>query len=372
MPTREETARPAGRSTLSGFIAALLAAAAMAVLLWASAGPAAAQQKPLVRTSVQPALHGEPIWHAIETGAIEKAPFTTELTLFASGGPQVEALAAGQWDVGAMGAVPTILAGIRYGFKFIAISNDESETNDLWVRPDSKLLASKGANPAFPDIYGTADDWRGKRILSTTVSTGHYALSATLKALGLSDADVSIIHMEQAQAVTAFGAGEGDIIQLWAPFSYIAEARGWVKVSSGARAGAIILGGVGARKEFADQSPELVLDWLRVYLGEIEALKADPKAGVEPLLRYFTDYCGLELSAEQVELEFKYRPLFTAAEQAELLTNPDKAPAWLDKTAAFLLEQGRITQEEYDAYKAAGYHIDASYVQKLAAEAKRP
>jgi ABC-type nitrate/sulfonate/bicarbonate transport system substrate-binding protein len=309
-----------------------------------------------------------PIWHAVETGKIAATPFGVEFTLFASGGPQVEALAAGQWDVGAMGAVPTILAGIRYGFKFIAISNDESETNDLWVRPDSPLLKTKGAVPAYPEIYGTTEDWRNKRILSTTVSTGHYALSATLKALGLSDGDVSIIHMEQAQAVTAFGAGEGDVIQLWAPFSYIAEARGWVKVSSGAKAGAIILGGVGARKEFAEESPDLVLGWLRVYLSEIEELKADPATGVEPLLKYYNDYCGLELSAAQVEMEFKYRPLFDAKEQVELLTNPEKAPLWLDRTAAFLLEQGRISQEEYDDYKAANYYIDASFVRELARE----
>ncbi|MDR1577292.1 MAG: aliphatic sulfonate ABC transporter [Deltaproteobacteria bacterium] len=329
-----------------------------------------AQDKPLVRTSAQPALHGMPIWQAEATGKIKSAPFKSEFTLFASGGPQVEALAASQWDVGAMGAVPTILAGIRYGYKFIAISNDESETNDLWVRPDSPLLKNKGANKKYPEIYGTAADWRGKKILSTTVSTGHYALSATLKALGLADSDVSIVHMEQGQAVTAFGAGEGDILQLWAPFSYIAEAKGWLKVSSGAKAGAIILGGVGARKEFAEERPDLVLAWLKIYLGEIEALKADPKGGVAPLLKYFTQYCGLELTAQQVELEFKYRPLFTAAQQVELLTNPEKAPAWLDSAARFLLDQGRITQQEYDSYKAANYYIDASFVKKLAESQK--
>ncbi|MDR1871104.1 MAG: ABC transporter substrate-binding protein [Deltaproteobacteria bacterium] len=346
----------------------LFLAIILAVFLWPITS--GAQTKPLVRTSAQPALHGEPIWRAEISGDLAKAPFSSEFTLFASGGPQVEALAAGQWDVGAMGAVPTILAGIRYGYKFIAISNDESETNDLWVRPDSKLLKTKGANPKYPDIYGSANDWKGAKILATTVSTGHYALSATLKALGLKDADVSIIHMEQAQAVTAYGAGEGDILQLWAPFSYIAEAKGWVKVSSGARAGAIILGGVGARKEFAEKSPELVLAWLDVYLAEIERLKNDPTTGAIDLLKYFNEYCGLELTKDQVALEFKYRPLYTPEEQVELLTNPAKAPAWLDGAARFLLEQGRISQEEYDLYKANNYFIDPTYVQKLAAARK--
>ena len=116
-----------------------------------------------------------------------------------------------------MGTVPTMMASMRYGYKLIGISNVESETNDLWVRPDSPLLKTKGANPQYPNIYGTADDWKGKKILGPTVTTAHYALSATLQALGLSDKDVNIVHMELGQAMTAFNAGEGDIIMLWAP-----------------------------------------------------------------------------------------------------------------------------------------------------------
>jgi ABC-type nitrate/sulfonate/bicarbonate transport system substrate-binding protein len=81
-----------------------------------------------------------------------------------------------------------MLANMRYGMKIIAISNDESETNDLWVRPDSPLLKTKGANPNYPNIYGSPEDWRGKKILCTTVSTGHYALTMTLKALGIVNA----------------------------------------------------------------------------------------------------------------------------------------------------------------------------------------
>ena len=57
--------------------------------------------------------------------------------------------------------------------------------------------------------------------------------------------------MEQGQAMTAFNAGQGDILQLWAPLSYVAEAKGWTRVSSGAAAKVMIAGGIGVRKEFA-------------------------------------------------------------------------------------------------------------------------
>ena len=331
-------------------------------------GPASSQaaEKPEVRTSAQPCLHGLPLWQAEKAGWLKDAGFKSTFMLFASGAPQVEALAANQWDVGAMGAIPTMMASMRYGYKLIGISNDESETNDLWVRPDSPLLKTKGANPKAPEMYGSAADWKGKKVLATTVSTGHYALTASLNVLGLQDKDLSIVHMEQGQAVTAFNAGEGDILQLWAPFSYIAEAKGWKKVSSGARAGVMVIGGIGVRKDYAEKHPDLVVAWLDQYMRGIEMMKNTPAASVQPLLSYFTDYCGLELTKEQVEMEFKYRPLFDVQQQIALLKNPDKVAAWMNGVAKFMLSQGRITQKEYDRYVASNYNIDPSFMEALA------
>ncbi|WP_428561583.1 MAG: ABC transporter substrate-binding protein [Solidesulfovibrio sp. DCME] len=332
------------------------------------AGGAALAAKPVIRVSGQPCLHGMPTWLAIEEKADADKPFELQFMLFTSGAPQVEAMAADQWDVGAMGTIPCMMASLRYGALLIGISNDESETNDIWVRPDSPLLKHKGANPKFPDLYGTAEDWKGKKILATTVSTGHYALSASLAALGLKDSDVKIVHMEQGQALAAFGAGEGDIIQLWAPSSYLAEAKGWVKVSSGRRAGATVPGGIMVRKEFAEKHPDLVTAWLGIYMNYIHKMQADPQGNIEPLYKYFTEYCGLELNKEMVAQEFKLRPLFDVKEQVALLTDPGKAATWMRGVAQFLLNQGRITQKEFDKYVQANCYIDASFMKALEAK----
>lgn len=329
------------------------------------ATPFSGEAKMEVRTSAQPCLHGMPIWYAEEAGWLKDSPFESTFILFQSGAPQTEALAADQWDCGAMGTVPTMMASMRYGYKLIGISNDESETNDLWVRPDSPLLKTKGANPEFPNVYGTTDDWKGKEVLATTVSTGHYALTATLKALGLDDSDVKIVHMEQGQAMTAFNAGEGDILQLWAPLSYIAEAKGWVKVSSGAAAKAPIIGGIGVRKEFAEKHPEIVVAWLDKYMQALEMMKNDPEGSNPHLLAFFNDYCGLELTADMVAKEFAYRPIFEIDEQIEALENPEKMAVWMRGVADFLLSQKRISQKEYDRYVDANFHIDSSFMKQL-------
>lgn len=341
---------------------------ALCLSLFCAIPQAPATDKPEVRTSTQPCLHGLPLWYADKAGWLQDAPFVNKFMLFSSGAPQTEALAADQWDIGSMGTVPTMMASIRYGYRLIGISNEEGFTNDLWVRPDSPLLQHKGVNPEYPDIYGSAEDWKGKKVLVTTISTGHYALTSTLKRLDLRDSDVNIVHMEQGQAMTAFTAGEGDILQLWAPLSYMAEVRGWKRVSSGRAAKVAVIGGIGVRKDFAEQHPDLVVAWLDLYMRAIEGMKAKPDQYVDPLLSYFNEYCGLDMKKDMVQKEFQYRPLFTVSEQIEAMENPEKLPKWLQGVAEFMLSQGRIRQKEYDRYLRENFFIDPSFMKKLAVE----
>jgi ABC-type nitrate/sulfonate/bicarbonate transport system substrate-binding protein len=335
-----------------------------------AAFPALAADKPMVRVSGQPTMHGMPTWEVMEQG-VKDLPIQLKFSLFPSGAPQVEALAAGEWDVGAIGTVPMMMSSIRFGALMIGISNNESETNDLWVRPDSPLLKTKGSNPKYPDLFGTTADWKGKKILCTTVSTGHYALSSTLKALGLTDKDVQIIQIEQGQAVAAFASGQGDILQMWAPFSYLAESRGWKKVSSGARAGVMIPGAIIVRKEYAEKNPEQVAQWLDLYMKMVAKMKTDPKWGTERLHKYFNEYAGVELSKEFVAKEFELRPLYTPDEQVGLLTDPDKAKAWMTAIAQFFVDQGRISKEEMDRYVKNNCFIDPKFMESVAAKWKK-
>jgi len=332
-------------------------------------GSVAAADKPMVRVSGQPCLHGMPTWEVLEE-KLKDLPLDMKYMMFPSGAPQIEAMAANEWDVGAIGTVPMMMASIRYGSLMIGISNDESETNDLWVRPDSPVLNTKGANPKFPNLYGTAADWKGKKILCTTVSTGHFALSSTLKALGLKDNEVQIIQIEQGQAVAAFASGQGDILQMWAPFSYIAESRGWKKVSSGARAGAMIPGAIIVRKEYAEKNPEQVVQWLEIYMKMVAKMKGDHKWGTERLHTYFNDYCGMELSKELVAKEFELRPLFLPKEQVTLLTDPNKTKAWMMAIAQFFVDQGRISKEEMDRYVKNNCFIEPKFMESVAAKWK--
>ena len=344
----------------------ILVAALLAVCL---AGTVSAAEQ-TVNVSIQPCLHGMPPWWDVQTGRDKEAGLKFELQLYPSGAPLNEALAAGKWDVGMMGIPAALMAALRYDAKIIGISNDESETNDIWVRPDSPLLKTKGAVEGFPDIYGTPDDWKGKKVLVTTVSTGHYALTATLKALGLTDKDVQVTNIEQAQAVAAFDTNQGDIVVLWAPFSYMAEAKGWKKVSSGRAAKTMVPGFIVARKDFVEKDPELAARWLKTYMANIDRMIADPKGAEEALKKFFTDFCGLVLSPEVSALlsnEFTLRPLFPVAEQVKLLNDPNGAVKWSSDFVNFFVSQGRLKDKDVEKLQKSNFGVYPGIMEKVQA-----
>jgi ABC-type nitrate/sulfonate/bicarbonate transport system substrate-binding protein len=326
-----------------------------------SSKPTSSESAPVIGVSHQPCVHALPTYMAMQKGWDKAEGLKIDYQFYVSGPPQNEALASNKWEVGAEGAVPGMLAAIRYGAYIIAISNDESETNDLWVRPDSPILKVKGANPKYPDLYGSAAAVKGKTILLTTASTGHYAVIATLKALGLSEQDVKLVHMEQSQAMAAFEAGQGDIVQLWAPFDYIGESKGWKKMSSGKRAGAVIPGVVLASKKAFEENPAKVAKWLKLYMKGIAEMKANPTDSAKLLGAYYKEH-GLTLDDHALAQEFSLRPIFDTKEQLALFARKDGAPSqveqWMSDLADFFVQQGRISPAEKDKFMKGNFMND--------------
>lgn len=140
-------------------------------------------------------------WYAKEKGWDKDEGLDVEMLLFSSGMSQLNALPSGEWSLAGMGAVPAMMGALRYGTYTILVTNDESFTNSVLVRPDSPILKVKGYNKDYPDVYGSPDTVRGKTFLVTTMSSVHFALSHWLNVLGLKESDIVIKNIDQAQAL---------------------------------------------------------------------------------------------------------------------------------------------------------------------------
>ena len=301
-------------------------------------------------------------WYAKEKGWDKEEGIDLELLYFDSGMAQLNALPAGEWVICGTGAVPGMMGNLRHDTYVIAIGNDESYTNAVMVRPDSPIMKTKGWNKDYPEVYGSPDDVRGKTILATTVSSSHFALSHWLRVLGLSDADVVIKNMDQAQALAAFSTGIGDAVSLWAPHMYVGEEKGW-KVAgtpNTCKVGLPIT--LIVDKKFADEHPELVAKFLRVYLRAVNMIQNEPLESLVPeYQRFFLEWAGKNYSAEMALKDLQTHPVFNLEQQLKLFDaskGPSTAQTWQAEIATFFAKVGRITQEDLKKVGSGSYATD--------------
>src|SRR5665648_53186 len=324
-----------------------------------------------VKVSLQPSYDAWGPYDAKKSGLDKKNGLNINMMFFDSGMPQIEAMPAGAWDIGATGTVPTLFAALRYGAYVVAIADDESLVNTVMVRPDSTLLKTKGFNPKYPDVYGSPADLKGKDIMVTTVSGGHYVLSSYLKVMGLKDEDVNILNLEQAQMVSAFESGKGDVAALWAPFMYTGAEKGWKELCNGTQVGAANPMLIIVPKEFGDKHPELVAKYLKTVLGNAKQLKNDEANLTDKYQAFNKDWGGVSLSADFATKDMSKHLVYTVDEQIKMFDKTkgqSEVAATLVPIINFFADQGKFTPEEKEKLLKFDYVTDKFL--KLAAEQK--
>lgn len=350
----EPTKAPAAAPTTA-------AAAAPTTAPAAPTKPAAPAQLTTLRVSHQPEFETFITWQAMQEGLDKKLGVEFKLVQFDSGMPQVEAMAAKQWDVGATGGVPMLVAALRYNAYMIGITNDESTANVVMARPDNPVFKTKGFNSKYPEAYGKPEDVKGKTILTTTVSSGHYAMSSWLRTLGLKDSDVKVQNLEQAQAVAAFDSGKGDFVALWAPFMYTGLQKGWKIVADGAQVGANIPLVMITSREFGDKNPELVAKWMTAYFQGIDRMKKEGTKQADEYRKFLKEWAGMDMTKEDCILDIEKHPVFDLKQQLAMFDNSkgqSEVEKWMVGIADFFTEQGRFKPEERDKALKSGFITD--------------
>ena len=224
--------------------------------------------KELTKLSIShhPALHGLPAYVAIEKGFFEEEGLDVDMTIYLTGASQMEALPSGSWKLGGGGATAGVVGTIGYDCQILGYVGWDGPI-DIYVREDSDIYtAGKGHIDGYPEIYGTAENWKGKTFLLPQGTTAHLALLGTLDRLGLSEDDVNIVHMEVPAAQTAFKTGEGDGVGQWINFALTAESYGWKKVSSCADAGVEVPLTLYGADDIINNSPDTVVSYIKGYM----------------------------------------------------------------------------------------------------------
>ena len=252
-----------------------LAFAAMFIAL-----PSQGQNLDKVRTFTQTNYPGFVQYVTRELGLFTKYGIDPDMRFFPSGAPIVQAAAAKEWDVAFIGAPPAVIGASSLGLITIGMPYEESPTHKLYGRPD--YVAKVRANH---------DALKGAKIFVTTLSTGHYMTEGCLLKFGLKSSDVNIIPSEQTATLSAFSAGQGDLAQMWPPFTFALEERGNQVLCDGQQAGISIPSVWVTTKDFASRKPDLIVKWLKAN-GEAVDWIRENKARTTEMYRKFMTLVG--------------------------------------------------------------------------------
>lgn len=198
-----------------------------------------------------------PLLIAKEKGWFEeefaKVGVKVKWTVFQSGPPHFEAMAANRLDFGAVGNSPVIsaqAAGIP--FKEIATTQNGLKGNAILVGKNSPIKSLK--------------DLKGKKVAVAKGSSGFALLYQAINKAGLTPNDVQIIQLQPDEALPAFESGAVDAWAIWEPFISLETLTKDARIlASGETLNSYSPGFVIARSAFTEEHPDLTVLFLKVY-----------------------------------------------------------------------------------------------------------
>lgn len=303
---------------------------------------------PVIRVGAMPYYLSVPLQVIMDEKLDEKYGFDMEVISFPSGGPMAEALGAGQWDIGPIGA-GGMVAIPTYNAKLIA--DVESDMDGAWIiaRPGSAIATSGNNLKDYPDVIGSKESIKGATVLGTVGNISHYMAIDYVQKFGLEMSDVNFVHMETAQVYTAFVSGNGDLACIGSPSAGMKLLdEGYVLVGGLKQQGNSQQDEILVSDDFYTNHYDLCVNFMKAWFEATTKLNAD-QAYEEAMVKKFYIESGrtdVTDSAVKQECEFNtYVDKNNFAEQKEV-------GKWMQGLLECYVASGTMDKSVLDALKA--------------------
>lgn len=145
-------------------------------------------------------------------GELQGLPYRIAFSTFTSGPPMIEAAAAGKIDFAITGDTPPIFGAVANArIKVVSAYDGGGPGDQILVHTDSTIQ--------------TVPDLRGKTIALAKGSSAHANVLDQLDKAGLTPADVHLVFLQPADALSGFRNGQVDAWAVWDPYTAQAEQQ---------------------------------------------------------------------------------------------------------------------------------------------------
>lgn len=212
----------------------------------------------------------------LKAAGLDDTPYKVEYSTNQGGNLGLEAMAADQIDFTATSEIPPIYASLAENggnFKIIAISNSNTQNQELVVQPNSSIKS--------------VAELKGKKVGYIKSTTAQYFLDQMLKEEGLTWDDINAVELTTADGVTALLGGEIDAFASYGNSINAAKNHGATTLASAEdilsgnfpyEASISALADDGKRAAIADYLARLELSnqWIKENVEEWAEISADP------------------------------------------------------------------------------------------------
>ncbi|RJP55393.1 MAG: hypothetical protein C4583_00710 [Anaerolineaceae bacterium] len=267
--------------------------------------------------------HGFVCYFIDQIGGYDKVGITPKFNIFGNGPVMVEAVSSNGWDCGTYGVGGTLAGSVGYGALVLGAATRD---NCIWIfaSNDSDIVKAGKVTKDSPELYGTAEAWKGTEVYLPTGTTMHYALAKGLDKLGLTTNDVKMTHMDVPSVNTALLAGKGEAGGLWSNFVFSKKINEkYTPVIKAADVGANMITVLTANaKSYADEVKRAAIDkWVEMYYAVIDWLYDDNGTLNQENLSFFVEKYlewdeanGIMATPEDIISMIKESPYFTLEE----------------------------------------------------------
>lgn len=336
-PATAPTSKPAAPAAAAPTTAPAAPTAAPKAAQPAAAAPA---QLTKVRVGWAVAPHMALEGVALAKGWFKEAGLDVELTAFDTGAPLFEAMAAGKLDMGITGSTPTISVSAAQAPAIYFVGSHGESTGVFTI------VSRKGINsPA---------DVKGKTGITAKGSVNHYFLDLMLDKYGLTEKELTLVHMEMADAVTAFVANQGDFASIGTAFwpQILAKAQDSkilftgsdLSASTGKQMNVRIFEVTTASKDFADKNPDAVTKFVDVLYNKTHNYFNDPATKAQArqdLAAWLKTTVNFNQSVDDLSKMLDPVKYYTAAEQVKLFQD-GTFKASMEAQAKFLTDNNQL------------------------------